>query len=151
MPYAATVSQQTDLKPLQNARKVPEGYSPTPDEVVFEEAFLDDPAKLHWVWDAARRTIRPLTDADRLKAAKDGKRGEFTTRMHREIQGLYGEVSAVDGAWVAEALIDIVSVPRGARVEGMKSVRDKRVRGHANVAAHPGPASDVDALRWEDQ
>lgn len=98
------------------------------------------------------------TDADLARGwfewNKRSKRNEFTNRMHKGIRNLYSEVSEVDGAWVAEVIIDMVSDPRGVRVSSVKSLRDKRVRGHGNVDSKTytnSTAEQVVAMKWEDQ
>lgn len=117
-------------------------YVAKPGEFVVSEV----PAG--WVWDAANKRLRPRTDAELLAIAKREKRAEGATRMHRENRALYPEVQEVEGAWVAEAMIDLITEPRGARVASIKANRDRRARFYAAVEA----AATVDAVRavsWE--
>ncbi len=88
------------------------------------------------VWGERRLGPRPteaqLADAWFRVVKKDKKAG-FAGRMQRENKALYPEVATVDGAWVAEAFIDVVSEPRGARVASIKANKDRRARGYAAV------------------
>lgn len=83
-----------------------------------------------------------------FRVAKRQKKAEGANRMHRENRALYPEVQEVEGAWVAELIVDIVTEPRGARVFSVKANRDKRARFYALIDG----ALTVDALNlltWE--
>ena len=121
-------------------------HKPTTGEFIVTDATWE--SRRDWIWDASIPGIRPPTDADRLRSAKKLKKTEGTRRMHSEVEGLFPEVRDVSGAWVAEALIEMVSDPRGARVAGIKERRDKRARFHAAVDAKTS-VDNVHATSWE--
>ncbi len=100
------------------------------------------------VWEQANKRLRQIADTDRLRWAKRDKKNAFSERMHQEIKALFPEVASVEGAWVAEALIDAISDPRGARVGTIKNLRDKRATKHTEVDGKT-TKSDVEAVSWE--
>lgn len=141
MPYAL-IDPKDGLEPGWN-------YVGGPGVVVPPNVYWGDnqpPSGL--VWDALTKTLRPPSAVEILAIARKNKKIEFANRMHRENRALYPEVSEVEGAWVAEAMIDIITEPRGVRVASIKANRDKRARFYALVDG----ALTVDALSlltWE--
>lgn len=143
MPYALQ-------PPLADGQKNPGGmYVRDRSEVPDGWGFVpQDSWPSDWRYDATSRAVRPPTAAEALADAKIAKKAEAATRMHRDNRALYPEVSEVEGAWVAEALLDTITDPRGMRVASIKANRDKRTRFYVLVDA----AVSVDAVRlltWE--
>ena len=146
MPYALQPPLVDGQKnpggmPVRNRSEVPAGW-------VYAEVPNDAQWPPDWRYDAANQTVRPPTNAERLVDVKAAKKAEGANRMHRENRAVYSEVQEVDGAWVAEAMIDLITEPRGARVAAIKANRDKRARFYALVDAAPSVEA-VLALAWE--
>lgn len=142
MPRA--INRPVDGEVPLEVRDVQEGWTIQPTEIVIPDADWRE----GWVWEAANRRLRAPNDADRLRWAKRDKKTEITKRMHRSVEDRFSEVREVQGAWVAEALIEMMSDPRGSRVAGIKADRDKRTLKHAAIdAALAIPA--LDAITWE--
>ncbi|MDP9438711.1 MAG: hypothetical protein M3P49_08195 [Actinomycetota bacterium] len=141
MPYALS-NLKDGLEP--SYRYVSDPSHAAPGEVVVADAdFRPD-----WVWDAVNGRLRPRTDAEVLAKVKGEKKKDGANRMHRENRALYSEVFEVDGAWVAEFVLDTITEPRGARVASVKANKDRRARFYAAVEA----STTLDAVRavaWE--
>jgi len=126
---------------VRDESEVPEGW-------VF--VTNDEPWPENWRYDAANRVVRPPTNAELVADARVEKKAELAQRMHEENRKLYPEVALLDGAWIAEALIDIVTDPRGTRVAAVKANRDRRARGYT-AADDPAKTTvaAVQAVTWE--
>lgn len=143
MPYA--------LSNLVNGEQPSARYIANTTDAMAGEVVLGDAeyeSKQGWVWDATNKVLRAPSDADRLRWAKRDKRHEGSRRMHVENEALFPEVRGVEGAWVAEALVEMISDPRGPRVGAIKSNRDKRARFHVAVDGKT-TVTEVQAVTWE--